>query len=47
MTYEMTVKSKCMIIEFVILSTGITFYIKIEAKNNKMHRLEQMYGRQS
>ena len=46
MTYEMTIKSECKIIEFVILSTGITLYIKIEARNNKMHRLEQIYGRQ-
>ena len=42
-TYEMTEKSKYPIIEFVIFSIGITFYIKSEAKNNKMYRLEQMY----
>ena len=44
LTYEMTVKSKYTIIDFVVLNKGITLYIKIEAKYNKMHRLEQMYS---
>ena len=46
LTYEMTVKSKYTIIEFVVFSIGITLYIKIEAKNNEIHRIEQKYGRQ-
>ena len=44
MTYEMTVKSKCKIIEFVIFSIGIILYIKIEARNNKMHQPEPLIG---
>ena len=42
----MTVKSKYTIIEFVVFSIGITSYIKIEAKNEKIHGLEQMHGGQ-
>ena len=29
-----------------VFSIGVTLYIKIEAENNKMHHLEQIYGRQ-
>ena len=34
LTYEMTVKSKYTIVEFVVFSIGITLYIKIETKND-------------
>ena len=43
LTYEMTVKSNYAIAKFGVFSIGIIFYIKIEAENNKMHRLEQIY----
>ena len=43
LTYEMTVKSNYTIKEFGVKSIGIILYIKIEAENNKMHRLEQKY----
>ena len=32
--------------ELEVFSIGITFDIKIEAKKNKMHQLEQIYGLQ-
>ena len=43
LTYEITVKSNYTIKEFGVFSTRIILYIKIEAENNKMHRLEQKY----
>ena len=46
LTYEITVKSNCTIKEFGVFSIGFISYIKIEAENNKMHHLEQIYGRQ-
>ena len=44
LTNEMTVKSNNTIIEFVFFSIGIISYIKKEANNNEMHKLEQIYG---
>ena len=38
----MSVKSNYTIKKFGVFSIGIILYIKIEAENNKMHRLEQM-----
>ena len=35
-------KMKYTTIAFVVFSIGIILNIKIEAKNNKMHQLEQM-----
>ena len=46
LTYEMTVKSNYTIKEFGVISIGIILYIKIEAEDNKMHRLEHTYWRQ-
>ena len=42
LTYEMTVKSKYTIVEFVVFSigVGVTLYIKIKTKNDKMDRIE-------
>ena len=42
----MVVKSNYTIRELEVFSIGITLYVKIEAENNKMHRLEQIYGQQ-
>ena len=42
--YEMAIKSTYTIKELEVFSIGITLYIKIEAENNKMHQLEQIYG---
>ena len=46
LTYEIAVKSNYTIRELEVFSTGIDLYIKIEAENNKMHRLEHIYGQQ-
>ena len=42
----MTVQLNYTIKEFGDFSIGIILYIKIEAENNKMHQLEQIYWRQ-
>ena len=42
LTYEMAIKSRLTIKEFDVFSLGITFYIKIESKNQKNNWLEQI-----
>ena len=39
-------KMKYTTIALVVFSIGIILNIKIEAKNNEMHQIEQMYGSQ-
>ena len=42
----MNVKSNHTIAEFGVFSKGIILYMKIEAENNKVHQLGQIYWRQ-